>query len=882
MSRRWIHILPLRLRSMFRRSQVERELDEELRFHLEARIQHEIAAKRTPEEARHVAMRAMEGLEQRKEECRDTRHMSVIEGLVRDARYAFRTLARSPGFTLTALLALALGIGANTAVFSVVNTVLLRPLPYVEPDRLVMLFNSRPLIGTARGSASLADYLDWRKGNQSFESLDIFEINAFTNGRFTWTSDGGEPTQVVGFRVSATFFETFGVRPLIGNGFAAGDDEPGKPDTVVVSEGLWRRRYGASREVIGKQVLVNGSPHTITGVMPGSFEFWQRDVDAWAIYKMTPPTRRGPFFLRGVARLKRGVTIEQAYANMTVIARNVERANAPAFAGLRYSVLPIRDVVVGDARPLLWVLSGSVLLVFLIAVFNVANLTLARATTRQREIAVRLSIGAGRGQLVRQFLTESLVLSLAGGLIGVALAQMGVTLLHSLNPRELPRLSEIAVDERVLGFTLLASLTSAILFGLAPALIASGTGLSERLKDGGRGGESRGRGRARGALVVAQVALCVLLLIGAGLLIRSFDRLGKVRAGFDAPPERVVTMFVSPTGPRITGKPEALAAFWRQVIERIRELPGVEAAGVSNALPPDRPGYHDTYEIEGKPLAPGSQHPIVPMPFVSPDYFRALGIPLLRGRTFDSSDYAGPGAAVISETMARLHFPGEDPIGKRIRYGNWLEIVGVVGDVKYGGLAGESKPVFYQLITRGRLWDVWLTVRTKGDTGAVASAIREEIRRIDPVVPVDRISTLAQSTAESVALPRFRSLLMTVFAASALLLAAIGIYGVVAYSVAQRTQEIGIRMALGATQRSVLRDVIGRGSRLAVVGIAVGLAGAFGLTRVLQRMLFGVTPSDLFTFIATALVLGAVAVAASLIPAWRAARIDPVTALRQE
>jgi putative ABC transport system permease protein len=878
----WLTEIWLRFRGLVLRKRLDRDLDTEMKFHLQMR-QRELEESGMPSaQARDAAYRRFGNRTLIQERGREMFGVVSLEGFYRDIRYAARTLARSPGFTITALVALALGIGANTAVFSVVNSVLLRPLPYAEPDRLVMLFNSRPLLGIGRGSASLADFHDWRKGNQSFESLDVFEINAFSNGRFTWTSDGGEPTQVVGFRVSATFFETFGVRPLIGSGFAKGDDEPGKPDTVVVSERLWRHRYGASRGVMGKQVLLNGRPHTIVGVMPGNFEFWQRDVDAWAIYKMTPPSRRGPFFLRGVARLKRGVTIEQASANMSVIARDVERANAADHAGLRYNVFPLHDVVVGDVRLLLWVLSGSVLLVFLIAVFNVANLTLARATTRQREIAVRLSIGAGRGRLVRQFLTESMMLSLAGGLIGIGLAWLAVAVLYWLSPRDLPRLGEIAVDVRVLAFTLLTSLASAILFGLVPALVASGTGLSERLKDGGRGGESRGRGRARGALVIAQVALCVLLLIGAGLLIRSFDQLGKVRAGFNAPPERVVTMFVSPTGPRITGKPDALSAFWRQVTERIRELPGVEAASVSNAVPPDRPGYHDTYEIEGKPLAPGSQHPIVPMPFVSPDYFRALGIPLLRGRTFNQSDYTAPGVTVISDTMARLHFPGEDPIGKRIRYGASLEIVGVVGDVKYRGLGDENKPVFYQIITRGRLWDVWLTARIKGDAGAISAAIREEIRRIDPVVPVDRISTLAQSTAESVALPRFRSLLMTLFAATALLLAAIGIYGVVAYSVAQRTQEIGVRMALGASASAVLRMVIGQGGRLAAMGIALGVIGAIALTRFLEGLLFGVSASDTVTFAGTALVLGAVAVFASLIPAWRAARIDPVTALRQE
>jgi predicted permease len=433
---RWIYTLPLRWRSLFRRSQVESELDEELRFHLETRIQHEIAAGKTPEEAHYVAVRAMDGMERRKEECRDMRHMHLVDDLVRDVRYAIRTLTRSPGFTLTALLALALGIGANTAVFSVVNSILLRPLPYADPDRLVMLFNSRPQLGIARGSASMADYLDWRARSRSFQSLDVAESNAFTNGRFTWTSDGGEPEQIVGLNVTATFFETLGVRPILGNTFTAGDDQPGRPLIVVVSERLWRRRYGASPSVLGKQVLLNGRPHTIIGVIPGTFEGWQRDAEAWAIKSLEPPKRRGPFFLRGVARLKPGVTIEQAAAELDMIARDVERANPKDHADLRYPVIPLREIVVGDLRPLLWVLSGAVLLVLLIAVSNVANLMLARATARQREIAIRLSIGAGHGHLVRQFMTESLLLSLAGGAVGIALASWGVGVLRELGPRD--------------------------------------------------------------------------------------------------------------------------------------------------------------------------------------------------------------------------------------------------------------------------------------------------------------------------------------------------------------------------------------------------------------------------------------------------------------
>ncbi|MGH9627949.1 MAG: ABC transporter permease, partial [Bryobacteraceae bacterium] len=460
----WIYTLPLRWRSLFRRSQVERELDEELRFHLEARMQHEIAAGSTPEEARYAALRAMEGIEQRKEECRDMRQMNVIDNLRRDIRYAARTLARSPGFTLVALLALALGIGANTAVFSVVNSVLLRPLPYADPDRLVTIFTSRP--HSERGNASLAEFLDWKAASHSFETLD-----AVDRSRFTLTGDG-EAVQIIGLSVTSSFFETLKARLLLGRTFANGEDQPARDPTVVLSERLWRRRYASNPDIIGKAIILEGRPHTVIGVMPASFEFWQRDTEVWAILPLRPPARRGPHFLRGLARLRPGVTVEQAAAEMEMIARNVQRANPKDYSNLRFPVVPLREVVVGDIRPLLWVLSGAVALVLLIAVSNVANLMLARSTARQREIAVRLSIGAGRGRLVRQFMTESVLLALAGGGLGIALAVSGVKALRMLGPQELPRLSEIGVDGEVLAFTLLVSLASAVLFGLAPALAA--------------------------------------------------------------------------------------------------------------------------------------------------------------------------------------------------------------------------------------------------------------------------------------------------------------------------------------------------------------------------------------------------------------------------
>jgi predicted permease len=876
MLRHWIYTVPLRLRSIFRRAQVERELDEELRFHLEARIQQEIASGKSPEQARYASLHAMNGMEQRKEECRDMRRVNLIDDLVRDLRYALRTLARNPGFTLAAMLALALGIGANTAVFSVVNSVLLHPLPFAEPDRLVMIFNSRPAVGITTGPASMADILDWKARSRSFQTMAAINFN-----RFTLTGDS-DAEQIVGMSVSAGFFATLRASPLLGRTFAADEDQPGRTPTIVLSERLWNRRYASDPGILEKQVVLNGRPHTVIGVMPGDVEFGPRTVEAWPILTLTPPTRRGPFVYRGIARLKPGVTVAQAASEMQAIAHEVERVHPKAHTDLAFPVVPMHEVMVGRIRPLLWVLSGAVGFVLLIAVSNVANLMLARASARGRESAIRLSIGAGRGRLVRQFMTESLMLSLGGGALGIALALWGVKLLRWLGPGDLPRLNEIDIDGRVLAFTLAASIASALAFGLAPAFAASAGALNESLKQGGRAGEAPGRVRVRGALVVAQVTFSVLLLVGAGLLIRSFHLLGSVDPGFHAAPERLLTMNFLLTGSRYED-PRAVNAYWSQLLERVRTLPGIDAGAVAATIPPDRLNLTDDYQIEGKPLPPGTQHPAVPVPFVSQGYFETLGIPLLQGRRFDSRDRAGTApVTIISETMARRHFAGENPLGRRIRYKDSLEIIGVVGDVKYRGLEREDEPVFYRLASQAAERRMWLLVRTQGDAVSMASAVRQEIRALDPAVPVDRVGTMAQALSESVSLPRFRFVLMTVFAATALLLAAIGIYGLIAWSVTRRIQEIGVRMALGATPPGVLRLVIGQAARLASVGVVLGLVGAFALSRVLERMLFGVTVFDTVTFAGAALLLGTVAVVASLLPALRAARVDPVTALRHE
>jgi putative ABC transport system permease protein len=877
-----MYTLPLRLRSIFRRSQVERDLDDELQFHLEQRIAHEIAGGRTPEDAHHAARRAMDGLDQRKEECRDMRRVNYIDNLLRDLRYAVRTLSRTPAFTIAAVLALALGIGANTAVFSVVNGVLLRPLPYGDPDRLVMVYDSFQQQGMERGPGCIADFLDWKARNHSFQSID-----AVAGNRFTLMGDG-EAEQIVGTSVTATFFDTLGARPLFGRTFSRGDDQPGRPQTVVLSERLWRRRYSANPNILGKEILLNGRSHTVLGVMPSTFQFGPRMAEVWTSLALNPPGRRGPFFVQGIARLKPGVTIQAAAVEMNSIAKAVERENPKAYGQLRFPVVGLRETVVGDVQPLLLVLTGAVLLVFMIAVSNVANLMLARAAARHREIAIRLSIGAGRGQLVRQFMTESLLLSLVGGALGVALAVSGVAILRVLNPRELPRIAEIAVDARVLIFTLLVSLASALIFGLAPALSASRTPPGDSLKETGRAGESRGRGRARGVLVVAQVAFSLLLLIGAGLLIRSFTLLSNVGPGFQAPPDRVLTMLLLPTGPKYRD-PVVLRGYWTQLIDRVGTLPGVESASVSLCLPPDRISFTDGYEIEGQVLPPGIDNPAVPVSYVSSDFFKTLEIPLKQGRWFENRDHAdAPRVAVISEAFARKHFTGENPLGRRLKHGGrnsqgtFMEIVGIVGDVKYEGLESEMHPAFYEAADQQAARPMWLLVRTRGEASALTGAIRAEIRGLDPAVLVDSVATAAQVLADSVSLPRFRSLLMSIFAGTALLMAAIGIYGVIAYTVAQRTHEIGVRMALGATPTGVLRLVIGQSGRVTLIGIVLGVAGALSLTRVLKTMLFNITPFDTLTFASAVFVLGAVAVVASLAPALRASRVDPVTALHHE
>jgi putative ABC transport system permease protein len=876
-----IRVLFSRCAALFGKRKRDKDLDEELRSHIDFAVEEKRRRGMSAEMARTAALKEFGGVTQTKESYREQRGLPFLEVLAQDIRYASRQQRKSPGFTATAVITLALGIGANSAVFSVVDGVLLRPLPYEDPDRLVWIHDGLTQQDKGGWSACMEDFLLWRDGSRSFEHLA-----AFHGDQFTLTGDG-HAERVAGADVSADFFETLGVKPLLGQTFAGNADQPGEQRTAVISERLWRDRYAARADVLNKSVVIDGHPVAIVGVMPSNFQFRLPDAEIWEILSLAPPTRRGPFILRGVARLKRGVSLDQVNAEMANLARQVERADPKGTEHLRYPVEPLREVIVGDMRPLLAALTGAVALVLLISIFNVANLMLARSMARQQEIAVRLGIGAGRRRLVQQLLTESIMLALAGGAAGAVLAVLGNRLLHTLAPAGIPRLDAIGIDGRVLAFTFLVSVLSGVVFGLVPALGATRTNLTISLREGGRGGtESRGYRTLRSALVVIEMALSVILLAGAGLLIRSFMSLSDVRAGFDASAHQLLTMQISPSSEKYE-QPYRLSSYWNQIIERVNKLPGVELSALAVWLPPDHSAMSDSFEIQDR--TPPDGGPVVPVPIVSEDYFKTLQVPLLRGRYFDSRDtMTSPRVTIISQNLARRYFPGEDPIGRRLKHGGpnsdnpSMEIVGVVGDVKYEGAAVPDEPVYYEASSQEPNRPMWLVVRTHGDAHVSISAVRSTISDLDADVPVSHVGSMSEAIVDSVALPRFRSLLMGTIACVALLLAAVGIYGVMAYSVAQRTQEMAIRMALGATKGNVTWLLVGNGALLALSGIGMGLIGAIAFVRILKTMLFGVSAGDPFTFGAAALLLMFVALMACYIPARRARRINPMQALRTE
>jgi predicted permease len=853
---------------------------EEIEAHLEMHVRDLVESGLSPNEDRCQAIMKLGGVESTRQAYRDAEHLPWVENLLRDCRFTLRTLAKNPAFTVVALATLTLGIGASTAVFSVVESVLLRPLPYTDPDRLVWIHDGLTQGDRSGWSACMEDFLLWQTRAQSFA-----ELAAFTGDHFALTGDG--PEELAGADVTARFFDTLGVRPLIGQTFTADADQPGRERTALISEHLWRSRYAARTDILDRSIVLDGQAVAVIGVMPSAFRFVFPDADVWRILPLTPPTRRGPFILRGIARLKPGVTLAEVNAEMAGLAQAVERADPKRLERLRYPVIGLTEAIVGKVRPLLVALAAAVALVLLIAVFNVGNLLLARAAAREHEIAIRLSIGAGRKRLIQQLLTESIVLALAGGGIGAFVAFICTRLLRASPPPGIPRLETLSIDGGVLLFTLLICILSGVAFGLVPAIGATRPNLSMVLQEGGRGGgEGLGRRRLRSIFVVTEIAIAAVLLAGAGLLIRSFLILGEVPIGFGARPDHLLTMQISPEGDTY-GQQQRLAIYWRAVIREVSSLPGVDSAALSIWLPPDHAAMSDSFEIQGK--TPPDGGPVVPVPIVSNGYFRTLQIPLLRGRSFDGRDTpTSPSVTIISENLARRYFVGEDPIGKRLKHGGpqsnnpYREIVGVVGDVKYEGAGTQDEPVYYESSSQVPDRPMWLAVRTQDDPHGLIPAIRNRVAALDGNVPISHISTIDESMYASVALPRFRSILMGAFALIALLLAAIGIYGVMTYSVLQRTQELAIRLALGATRGNVIGRVVGHGIFLALCGIMIGSVGALGFVRTLRSMLFDVSASDPIIFSGVALLLFAVAVTASYIPALRAARKDPLQALRRE
>ena len=811
-----------------------------------------------------------------------------METIFQDIRYALRMLQKRPGFTAVAMLALTLGIGANTAIFSVVNGVLLRPLPYKAPDRIVTIWEP------SRGGHTLGltdlEFFDFREQNHVFE-----EVAAFATGATNLTGNG-EPERIAATWASAGFFPSLGVQPALGRAFTADDDKPGSAKVVVLSYGLWQRRFGSDPSIIGQQMSLNGLSRTIIGVMPGSFSFSNKDVQLWlplGLDRADVSPRDRSYY--AIARLRSDVTLEQARVEMNALAAQLAEDHKKRYpegvnATQSVNLIPLHELIVGDIRPALLVLLAAIGFVLLIACANVANLLLARAEARQKEIAIRIALGASRRRIIQQLLTESVLLSSMGGGMGLLLAFWGVEALLAIAPASIPRTSEVGVDATVLIFTLAVSVVAGIIFGLAPGLQASRADLNVSFKEGRGSTGDPGRRRTRRLLVVSEIALSFVLLAGAGLMIKSFWRLLNVDPGFD--PKNVLTAQIALPQSRYRQR-QQVDAFYKQLLERVESLPGVQSAGTVTVLPLSGFNSNASFEIEGKPRLSDDVPQNADYRMISEDYFRAMGIPLMKGRSFAESDREdAPAVVLINETMTSF-WPDEDPVGKRINLGvpgsPWFTIVGIAKDIKHKGLDIRPKPEMFFLHSQnayssafGVYGSMTLVARTSSSPIMLAGAIKSVVQALDKDLPVARIQTMEQVLSASVSQPRFTMLLLAVFAVLALALAAVGIYGVMSYSVAQRTHEFGIRMALGADARDVMRLVLREGLIIVSMGVAIGLALAFIATRLISSFLFGVRPSDPLTFLAMSLLLTGVALGACFVPGRRATKVDPMEALRYE
>jgi putative ABC transport system permease protein len=799
--------------------------------------------------------------------------------MLHDIRFAIRSFAKSPGFTAVAVLALALGIGANAALFSVINAVLLRPLPYRQPQQLVRVYET--FLPSGFGSVSLPNFQDWRRQNHVFEHLE-----AFSTGSMNLQGDAN-PERIPSVVATAGLFDMLGAQPMLGRTFLPDEDQPGKPEVAVISERLWKRRFAGDPNLLGANITLDGKSTTVVGIMPASFEFPPGNPERtlWLPMQLTPSPRfdRGSHFLAVLGRIKPGQGIESALADMKAIAARIAEQFPRQQKGRSITIRSLQDVLAGNIRPALLVLMGSVGFVLLIACANVANLLLARAASRKREVAVRAALGASRIRLIRQFLTESILLALAGGVVGAFLADLGVQALVALASRQIPRAAEVRLDGTVFLFLLGVCLLCGIIFGLMPAFQSTGRGVQEGLKEGGRSGGIGGHSEGyRNALVIAEFALALVLLIGAGLLLRSFVALNSVDSGLKA--GGVLTVSVSvPQGKYPSGS--MWRRFYEPALERIEALPGVRAAGIIRLLPLQNWGTNGDFAIEGRPPAEPGQAPFAEYREISPRYFRAMGIPMVKGRDFSAQDSANSlPVAIINDALARKYFQGQNPVGQKIQWDSWTTIVGVAGSIRQAGLDRDPLPELYFPAAQrpDAISGMTLAISSSVEPTSLTRPIESAIHSVDPSQPVFGVKTMERVVADSLSSQRLYVWLLGVFAAIALILASAGIYGVMSYLVTRRTQEFGVRMALGASTSDILRMVLRQSLMLIAVGVAIGLVGAFAVTRVLTNFLFGVKPTDLATFGAVSLVLIVVALIATYLPALRATKVDPMVALRYE
>jgi predicted permease len=885
-----LRIILSRLRGLFLSEKIHNEIDEEMQFHVDMRTDENIRQGMAPEEARRAAQLKFGQMSRISELGYDVRGGGWLESIWQDARYSFRMLWKSRVFAFVAVIALALGIGANSAIFSVVNAVLLKPLPFAEQERLVVIWKRDRTANNPFVELSVPEFLDWQKQTGVFENIAAMPTTVYGYG-YTVTGRG-EPFQVESARVSASFFPTLGARAALGRTFTEEEDRPGAPLTVILSHRLWQSHFNGDPKVVGQQVTLRGANYTIIGVMPREFEF-PKGADIWAPLTASMSQRaienRGAVFLQAIGRLKPGATIEQANTELnTITARLANQYPETNAAGHQVVVTPLAQHIFGNARPALHLLMAASLLLLLIACVNIANLLLARATARRREIAVRAALGASRARLLRQFITESMVLAFIGGSCGILLAFWLVNLLVYLAPADIPRIDTVNVTGTVVAFTFLITLLTVAIFGIAPALAASKIELNESLKEGSsKVAGTRQSERLRSVLVIAEVAITLVLLIGASLIVRSFLNLRQVPLGFD--PQNVLTLQLSLQGQQYR-EVSARRDFFKSLLERLESQPGVVAAGAVLIRPLEGTiGWDMPYATEGQSLDEANRNVVPNYEVITPHYFRAMSIPLIKGRDFseEDTDESQP-VIIISETMARRIFAaGSDPIGQRIRLepsdpeSKWRTIVGVVGDVRYREL-GDVRFDVYVPYRQSPVVFRYLTIRTSSDPQTFAATVRREVAALDPTQAVTDVKTMEQLVDRSLSRPRFNMILLGFFALLAALLASIGMYGVMSYSVTQRTKEIGIRIALGAQKRDVLKLIVRRGLKLTLIGIVMGATGAFLLTHVMTSLLFGVSPTDPLTFISVGGLLFIVALLACYLPAVRATKVDPLITLRYE